>query len=187
MVSSKSEKIGNKKTSKKKKASNRPKLGRIKKLKQELKQERERSSEQMKRLMYLQGDFENFKKRKEKEFNEISQRVNERLVVSLLSVLDELELAILSAKETANKESLLEGVKMVLKKLYTTLEREGLSEIETIGMPFDPKKHEVFLQVSSPGHAEGTVIEEVRKGFMFRNKVIRPSMVKIVKEVGMHS
>jgi len=157
----------------------KPRLGKVKRLEEALKEEREKSNAYLNRLMYLQADFENYRKRLEKETREAVQLSNERLITNLLAVIDELEMAIQSGKETENKDALLEGVEMVLKKIYTTLRQEGLTKIEAAGRPFDPSRHEAIFKVPTKDYAEGTVIEEVRKGFMLKDKVIRPSMVKI--------
>lgn len=163
----------------KKPLKSKPKLSKVRRLEKELKEEREKSSEYLNRLMYLQADFENYRKRMEKEVHEIAQMSNENLIVNLLSAIDELELALRSGKETENKDALLKGVEMTLKKIYATLGDTGLKKIEAVGKPFDPKMHEVMLKISTKDYDEGVVIEEVRKGFMLRGKVIRPSMVKI--------
>jgi molecular chaperone GrpE len=151
----------------------------VRKLEEALKEEREKSSGYLNRLMYLQADFENYRKRVEKEIHQAVQRSNEQLITNLLGVIDELELAVQSGEKTENKKALLDGIEMVLKKMYAILGHEGLTRIEAIGKPFDPSKHEVVLKVPTSDYAEGTVIEEVRKGFMLRDKVVRPSMVKI--------
>ena len=137
--------------------------------------------------MYLQADFENYRKRTERKINEIAKFSNERLIVNLLSIIDEMEMAIQVGKETKNKEALLKGIEMILKKMYATMGHEGLTKIEAVGKPFDPKIHEVAMKVPTKEHDEGVVIEEVRKGFMLRDKVIRPSMVKIATGVGVNS
>lgn len=157
----------------------KPRLGKVKRLEEALREEREKSKEYLNRLMYLQADFENYRKRVEKETREAVQLSNERLITNLLGVIDELEMAIRSGKETENKEALLEGVEMVLKKMYSTLGQEGLTKIEAAGRPFDPSKHEAIFKVPTRDYAEGTVIEEVRKGFTLKDKVIRPSVVKV--------
>ncbi|KPV64912.1 MAG: heat shock protein GrpE [Candidatus Bathyarchaeota archaeon BA1] len=157
----------------------KPRISKLRELEETLRAERERSSEYLSRLMYLQADFENYRKRMEKEIREAAHLGNEKLIVNLLGVIDELEMAIQSGKKTENKEALLKGVEMVLKKIYITLGQEGLTEIEAVGKPFDPSKHEAIFKVPTNDYAEGTVIEEVRKGFMLRDKVIRPSMVKV--------
>ena len=156
-------------------------------LKQALEEEREKSNEYLNRLKYLQADFENYRKRMEKEIREISQVSKERLIVNLLDVIDELELAIHSGRETENKQALLEGVKMTLKKMRTTLGQEGLSKIEAVGKSYDPKLHEVVMKVPTKDQDENVVIEEVRTGYILRDKVIRPSIVKITTRLGVES
>lgn len=150
-----------------------------KRLEKALRKERDKSKEYLNRLMYLQAEFENYRKRTEKRMNELVLFGNERLIANLLSVIDELELAIQAGRKTKKKRPLIEGVVMALKNMYTTLGREGLTEIEAVGKPFDPNKHEAVSKVATKECAEGTVIEEVRKGFMLRDRVIRPSMVKV--------
>lgn len=157
----------------------RSRLSEVKRLENALKEEHEKSSEYLNRLKYLQADFENYRKRMEKEIPEVAQLGKERLIVNLLSVVDELELALRSGKKSENKQALLEGVEITLKKMYAILGHEGLAKIEAVGKSFDPKLHEVVMKVPTKEHDEGVIIEEVRKGFMFRDKVIRPSMVKI--------
>lgn len=123
----------------------------------------------------------------ERKIHETAQMSNEKLIVNLLSVIDELELALRSGRETEDKQALLEGVEMTLRKMYATLEYEGLAKIEAVGKPFNPKMHEIVLKVPTKDCEEGVVIEEVRKGFMLRGKVIRPSMVKIAVGMGVNS
>ena len=164
-----------------------PRISKVKRLEEALKEEQEKSSEYLNRLKYLQADFENYRKRMDKEIHEMAQRGNEKLIVNLLIVMDELELALSSGKETENKHALLEGVEMTLKKMYATLEREGLAKIEAVGKTFDPKLHEIVMKVPTKDLDENVIIEEVRKGFMLRGKVIRPSMVKIATMVSVDS
>jgi len=151
----------------------------IEKLEDALEAEQAKSKEYLDRLKYLQADFENYRKRVEKESQEVTQRSNEKLIASLLDVLDDLEEAIKTGKTTDNANALLEGVEMVYKKLYTILEREGLTKLEATGKPFDPNIHEILVKVPTKDHTEGTVIEEARKGFMLKGKIIRPTVVKI--------
>jgi molecular chaperone GrpE len=162
----------------------KPKMNKTTKLQQALKEEREKSNEYLNRLKYLQADFENYRKRVDKEIRETAQVSNEKLIVNLLSVVDELELALYSGRETENRQALLEGVEMTLKKMYATLGQEGLARIEAVGKSFDPNLHEVAMRVPTKEHDENVVIEEVRPGYMFRGKVIRPSMVKITTRLG---
>lgn len=155
------------------------KIGKVRSLKMKLETERKRSEDYLNRLLYLQADFENYRKRVKREIEESIRYGNEKLIGKLLNVIDELELAIKTGKETENKKAIIEGVEIVLKKMYNTLESEGLTKIEAEGKPFDPKLHEAVLRVNTDEYPAGTVIEEVRKGFILNGKVIRPSMVKI--------
>jgi molecular chaperone GrpE len=149
------------------------------KLLEKLEAEQEKSREYLNRLKYLQADFENYRKRVEKEVQDAVQRGNEQLVACLIAVLDDLENAIQAGKTTENKDALLEGVRMVHKNLEKLLENEGLERLECVGHAFDPNLHEILAQIPTTEHESGTVLEEARKGFMFKGKVLRPSIVKI--------
>ena len=151
----------------------------IQKLQEKLGLEEEKTKEYLNRLKYLQADFENYRKRTEKQLQEAVQRSNEQLVACLIGILDNLEYAIQAGEATENKDALLEGVKMVHRNLDKLLENEGLERLECVGKPFDPNMHEILAQIPTNNHQNGTVIEEARKGFMFKGKVLRPSVVKI--------
>jgi len=165
----------------------KPKTNEVKKLKTALAEEERKSKEYLNRLKYLQADFENYRKRVEKEIYEVARASNEKLIVNLLGVIDELELALRSGQETENKQALLEGVQMTLKKLYATLGQEGLARIESIGKSFDPRLHEVVTKVPVEESDEHVIVEEIRTGYVLRDKVIRPSMVKIATRKGDNS
>jgi molecular chaperone GrpE len=151
----------------------------IKNLQEKLGSEEEKAKDYLNRLKYLQADFENYQKRTEKQVQEAVQRSNEKLVACLIDILDNLENAISAGEATENKEALLEGVKMVHKNLDKLLENEGLERLECVGKTFDPNMHEILAQIPTKEHQSGTVLEEARKGFMFKGKVLRPSVVKI--------
>lgn len=151
----------------------------IETLKNELCNEREKAERYLTQLKYLQADFENFQKRIQKEIDQKIQLSNEKLIANLLCVIDELELAVQAGKQTEDCGVIVSGIEMVLKKLYETLENEGLERIEAVGKPFDPIKHEVAEKIVTTEYADGTIVEEIRKGFVLKDKVIRPSMVKV--------
>jgi molecular chaperone GrpE len=156
----------------------------VKKLEEALKQEREKSREYLNRLAYLQADLENYRKRVETNFQRVAQLSEEKLIVNLLNVIDGLELALRSGRETENKQALLEGVEMTLKKMYAALGQEGFTKIVAVGKTFNPELHEVVMKVPTEKYDENVIIEEVRKGYMLKDKVIRPSMVKIATRLG---
>ena len=142
--------------------------------------EKKRSEDYLTRLRYLQADFENFKKRSDREAEQVKSYCIERLVIQLLDVVDELELAVKNGEISISTETLLEGVEMTLKKLRKVLEQEGVFPIENPeGKAFDPSLHNAIAAVESDDLAESTVVEEIRKGYMMRGKVIRPTIVKV--------
>jgi len=148
-------------------------------LEKQLDAEKKRSEDYLARLRYLQADFENLRKRCDRQIEQVSQYSNERIVIQLLDVVDELELAIKTAKTTDSAQTLIEGVEMTLKRLRKVLEQEGVSPIESEGMPFDASKYNAIAAVERNDVEKCVVIEEVRKGYMMKNKVIRPSIVKV--------
>ncbi len=148
-----------------------------------LESEKKRSEDYLTRLKYLQADFENIKKRFDRETAQIKSYCTERILTELLDVVDELELAVKIGKcsETPQK-SLVEGVEMTLKKLRKVLEQGGVSSIECIeGTLFDPSRHNAIAAEERDNVEACTVIEEIRKGYMMKDKVLRPSIVRVAK------
>ena len=148
-------------------------------LEQLLDAEKKRSEDYITRLRYLQADFENLKKRCDRQLEESKNYATERLVLELLDVMDELELAVKTGRASEEAQPLLEGVQMTLKKLRKVLEREGVSLIDCEGEAFDPLKHNAIATTEREGIKGCIVGEEVRKGYIMKNKVIRPSIVKV--------
>ena len=151
----------------------------VKELKQQLESEKKRAEEYCMRLKYLQADFENLRKRCDRELQQASQYSNERLIIQILEVADELELAVKTAQASDSAQNLTEGVKMTLKRLRKVLEQEGVSAIESEGKPFDPSKHNAIAAIEREDIDSCMVLEEVRKGYIMKEKVIRPSIVKV--------
>ena len=146
----------------------------------QLDEEKKRSDDYLTRIKYLQADFDNLRKRCDRQIQQVSQYSTERLVIQLLEVMDELELAVKTAQTTNSTQgSLIEGVKMTLKRLRKVLEQEGVTPIESISKPFDPSKHNAIAAEESDDVENCVVIEELRKGYMMKEKVIRPSTVKV--------
>jgi molecular chaperone GrpE len=147
-------------------------------LEKTLEEERKRNEEYLTNLRYLQADFENYRKRVDREMRELEEFSTLGLVRKLIPILDDLDLAVASATK-AEDEGLLEGVKMVQKSLGSALETEGLQSIEAVGKPFDPSSHEAVDKVQGKDNSEDMVVEEMRKGYTFKGKVLRPSAVKV--------
>ena len=132
------------------------------------------------RIVRLQADFENFKRRSRVEKEDILQFGTTRLLESLLPILDQLELALAVSRDATEQASIVKGVEMVAKQFSNVLEQEGLQPIQSIGEPFDPNLHEGVMQVEATEQfPAGTVAEELRKGYQLKGKVIRPAMVKV--------
>ena len=152
--------------------------GQMQDLEERLVQE-QKAQDYLRQLKYLQADFENYRKRTERELNELTVRCNEKLVAELLCVIDDLERALDSGKETEDASALLKGVEMIHKNLTRMLEREGLERIDAVGKIFDPKFHEIVVKIPRNDCEAGLVLEEVRRGFMFKGRVLRPCMVNV--------
>ena len=150
----------------------------VSQLAEALEDEKERSADLLRRLQYLQADFENYRKRVEKEMGDAKRFSNERLLSDLLTVKDELDLAFAKARETKQSPVLLEGVGMVQKRLQNILSKEGIERVPGEGSMFNPEYHEAALRVVSD-EEEGTVVEEVRAGYLLKGRVLRPSIVKV--------
>ncbi len=154
---------------------------RIKVLEESLASEKKKSETYLNQLKYLQADFENFRKRTKKEIEVVIERGNAELVKKLLPVIDDLELAIKNARNHHDFQAFLEGVELVFKKLMDVMGKEGLEKIPTEGELFNPELHDAVLLVPSTKYGEGVVVEEVRSGFKFKNRLIRPALVKVSK------
>lgn len=131
------------------------------------------------RYKRLYADFDNFRRRSRQEKEELSNVVAQNLILELLPVLDNFERALssLSEEEAAGIGS---GVSMIYRQLFGALEKAGLSVVEAEGKEFDPQYHEAVLRVEDADQAEGTIVQELQKGYSVKGKVIRPSMVKVV-------
>ena len=151
--------------------------GRLEELTCALEEEKKRSEAYLNRLKYMQADFENLKKRADRQLEEDKTYCTERLVLEILGVLDELEAAVRQGRQAKTAAVVVQGVEMILKNLKKALEREEVMPIECVGRMFDPGKHEVTAKIE--GDEEGKIVEEVRKGYVMKGKVIRPSVVKI--------
>lgn len=150
-------------------------------LKAKIKEEERLAKEYLSRLQWLQAEFENFKKLSLREKEEYIEFANQELVSKLLDVLENLERAVESAKRTKGKEPLIRGLEVIQEQFLNILKKEGLTPIQAIGRTLDPFEHEAVERVQSPHHENGTIIEEVQRGYKFKSRILRPSKVKVVK------
>ncbi|MBB3127279.1 molecular chaperone GrpE [Paenibacillus rhizosphaerae] len=131
------------------------------------------------RAIRTQADFDNFRKRTQKEKEDLAKYASSKLVTELLPVVDNFERALAAAGEGIEMESFTKGVSMIFRQLEGVLQAEGLQAMVTVGEPFNPEYHQAIMQVESDEYEEGIVVEEVQKGYMLKDKVLRPAMVKV--------
>jgi len=132
------------------------------------------------KYLRLYAEFENYKKRVARDREELLKYSTESLIHELLTSVDHLEIALRHVSEE-NSSALVEGVEMTLRELQRTLEKFGLRPIEAIGKPFDPNYHHAMSQVERDDVEEGMVVEEMRKGYMLHDKVLRAPLVAVSK------
>lgn len=143
-----------------------------------MQQELEEANDMMLRLA---AELDNYKKRVAKERESLFKYATQDIIQELLPILDNFERAIESANKSKDCDSLLGGVRMIFKQMYDALERRGVSRINAVGEPFDPTIHEAVMQVASEKHPENVVVQELQRGYMLHDRVIRPSMVAVSK------
>lgn len=134
------------------------------------------------KYLRLYADFENYKRVSAKEKQELVKYSIEEIIKEILSVVDHLELALEHSSDDEASKALKEGVEMTLKELKTTLEKFGLTCIDTLGKPFDPSVHHAMSQIASDESEENTVIAEFRKGYMLNDRVLRAALVGVSKK-----
>jgi len=151
---------------------------------EELKTLAAKADENWQRLLRTTADFDNFKKRAAREKQDAIKFANESLMGKIIPVLDNFEMA-LAATQNATGEgikSLQDGVAMIHSQLKTVLTDAGLEEVDATGQPFDPNLHEAVSQQESAEVAEGNVLQQLRKGYRFRERLLRPATVIVAKK-----
>lgn len=137
------------------------------------------SEDNHQKYLRAQADFDNFRRRTMREKEELGKYASMKLITELLPTVDNFDRAMAATSENGDYESLAKGVDMIFRQLMQTLEQEGLKAMNAVGEPFNPEFHQAIMQVESDEHEEGIVVEEVQKGYMLKDKVLRPAMVKV--------
>ncbi len=127
-----------------------------------------------------QADYQNLQKETAKAREDFSQFANESLLRECITLVDYFDYAFRNLPDTAEKSEWLTGIQHIYKELMQILERHGVTIMQTVGQQFDPQRHEAMEEVQSNGKS-GTVVEELQKGFLLNNKILRPARVKIAK------
>lgn len=131
------------------------------------------------RLLRVAADFENYRRRIEREKHDYIRFANERLLRDLLPVLDNLRRAAQHARETGESPVLLAGLELVIQEFMKVLERYGVTAIESLGRPFDPTVHDALQSVELEDTQPGLVVEEIQKGYLLSGRVLRPALVSV--------
>lgn len=150
----------------------------VERLKKELEEARQKAEENWEMFLRARADFDNYRKRLEAEAARRAVQAQADIILKLLDVRDNLERA-LAVPDDAGVATLKKGVQMVAKQFDMVLELEGLKPVESVGCRFDPGVHEAVEVVSDSGQEEGTVIEEVQRGYTFKGQLLRAARVKV--------
>ena len=155
-----------------------PKKPTKKELEKMLEASEDRTGKYLKELQYAKADMQNMQKQNLKRIQDVMDRANGSILQQLIPLLDELHIL---GSNDAEKGKLVEGVQMVEKKLVKVLEMEGVQPIEAEGLKFDPFKHEAIMEVETLDVDDGYVAEEIRRGYSYKDRVLRASVVKVAR------
>ncbi|SDK53265.1 nucleotide exchange factor GrpE [Sediminibacillus albus] len=146
---------------------------------QEMEALKQEKDEIYQRLLRLQAEYDNFRKRTQKEKEADRKYKSQAIVTELLPVVDNFERALGTAPGDDSAAGFVEGIEMVYRQLKDALEKEGVEEIKTEGEPFDPNVHQAVMQVEDDQYESNVVVEELQKGYKLKDRIIRPAMVKV--------
>lgn len=131
------------------------------------------------RLIRLHADFDNYKKRVEREQREYRRLASGELIRRLLPVLDNFERAVSAAADEEGEGNLRHGVILIFKQMLDEMRKEGLVAVDTVGLPFDPNVHEAVATDDNPELPPNTVVEEMQRGYLLHDRLLRPALVKV--------
>lgn len=148
-------------------------------LEKQLKELQERLEEKENKLLRVQADFENYKRRARLDLEAAEKYRSQRIISDLLPALDNFERALQIDPDNEQTKSLLQGMEMVHRQILDALKNEGVEQIPSVGEQFDPNMHQAVMQVEDEAYESNAVVEELQKGYKLKDRVIRPSMVKV--------
>ncbi len=154
---------------------------RITELSRQFEEEQKKSEDYLNRLKYLQADFENYQKRVKREREDIIKMGSESIIRKILSVLDEMEIAIAENRKISNSE-VVRGLELILSNLLNILKQEGLTKIDSLGKAFDASIHEAVSFIETDEVEENMITREIKKGYLLNDKLIRPSLVEVARK-----
>jgi molecular chaperone GrpE len=137
------------------------------------------AEEHQQRLLRVQADYDNFRRRTVKEKEELAKYASSVLITQLIPVIDNFERALTTGDESTNGSAYAKGVEMIFRQFMDVMSAEGLTPMNSVGEAFNPEYHQAIMQVESDEYEEGIVVEEIQKGYLLKDKVLRPAMVKV--------
>ena len=152
-------------------------------LREDLRKARDSADDSLNKLRYMVADFDNYRKQTEKQVSSKIEASRAEILLKFLNIRDDYLRALNIIKHDKPDAVIIEGLQGILKNFDNLLSSEGVVEIESVGTPFDPNIHDALNFSYSDGLPENTVTNEIRKGFMYNNKVLRPSLVEISKKI----
>lgn len=148
----------------------------------ELKEKSRKADEYYDRLLRLQAEFENTKKRLAREKEDFVKFANDELISSMLPVVDNFRRAVENTHESHSLSDVLAGIKLIERQFEDVLKEFGLTAIETAGKKFDPHYHQAVLQEETDEFEDGMIIEEMQRGYLLNGRLLRPAVVKVAKK-----
>ena len=131
------------------------------------------------RLLRTAAEFDNYRKRVERERRDLADYMKAEILAEILPIADNFERALQAP--SSDTDSLRKGVELIHKQMHDFLRKRGVTPIEALGADFDPNFHQAVIHETSPSHRDGEVIEELQRGYMLGDKLLRPAMVKVAK------
>jgi molecular chaperone GrpE len=153
----------------------------IEELRRKLAEKEKEAKDNYDRYLRMAAAFENYKKRAAKEKEDYVKFGNEDLIKAILPFIDNLERAVSHAEKVHETGVMIEGVRLILQQILQALNKFGLSSFESVGKPFDPARHEAMLVVETDQHEPNQVVEEFQRGYLLRDRLLRPATVSVSK------
>ncbi len=145
----------------------------------ELTELRAQKEDAEKRLLYMQAEFQNYRRRITEEKAALDKFAGEKIIKEMLPIVDNFERGLAAAKATSNFDALISGVSGVMKQMEALLQKSGVTPIEAVGKEFDPKLHEAIGVADESNYPANMVAEELQRGYLLHDRVLRPSLVKV--------
>lgn len=149
----------------------------------DLEEARKEAAENYDKYLRLAADFDNYKKRVQKDRTDLLNYGNESIIKDILPIVDSLERALDHASNAGESESFVQGLLMILEQLRNTLAKHGVEAVEALGSEFDPNFHEAMMRVDSEESRDNLVVEEFEKGYLLKGRLLRPSKVAVAKSI----